>query len=158
MFNKRGEVIGIVSFILSQSGGFEGLGFAATSNLARERMLEHPNLWSGVEYIMLGGDIAKALNLPQPFGALVQRVARNSLGEQIGLRGGQYQVNIAGQGFLIGGDVILKVMGITIEGGSNYEAMRDSLNAVQPGGKISVTVLREGNIMDLTRFVHAKSD
>jgi S1-C subfamily serine protease len=36
MFNMNGEVIGIVTRILSQSGGSEGLGFAATSKMARQ--------------------------------------------------------------------------------------------------------------------------
>ena len=35
MFNRQGEVIGIVSKILSRSGGFEGIGFAATSKMVR---------------------------------------------------------------------------------------------------------------------------
>ena len=40
MFNMQGEVIGIVSSILSFSGGFEGLGFAATSNIAKQMLLQ----------------------------------------------------------------------------------------------------------------------
>ena len=35
MFNMRGEVIGIVSHIISKSGGYEGLGFVVSSNMAR---------------------------------------------------------------------------------------------------------------------------
>ncbi len=158
MFNQRGEVIGIVSFILSQSGGFEGLGFAATSNLARERMLERPSLWTGVETIMLGGDIAKAFNVPQPFGMLVQRVARGSNSELLGLRGGEYQVTIAGQVFLIGGDVILNVMDVPVDGGRNYDAIREKLYGVQPGHKVTVTVLRGGELVELTLFVRAQPD
>src|SRR5438093_1438875 len=38
MFNMNGEVVGIVSRILTQSGGFEGLGFAIPSRVA-ERVL-----------------------------------------------------------------------------------------------------------------------
>ena len=40
MFNMNGEVIGIVSYIISQSGGSEGLGFVITSNMA-QRLLMH---------------------------------------------------------------------------------------------------------------------
>lgn len=36
MFNSKGEVIGIVSFILSQSGGFEGIGFAVAITPAKK--------------------------------------------------------------------------------------------------------------------------
>ena len=40
MFNMKGEVIGIVSYIISQSGGFEGLGFVITSNMAKRLLLD----------------------------------------------------------------------------------------------------------------------
>src|SRR6266436_1104903 len=36
MFNMDGQVVGIVSLILSRSGGFEGLGFAVPSNVAQK--------------------------------------------------------------------------------------------------------------------------
>ncbi|MCG8435078.1 MAG: trypsin-like peptidase domain-containing protein, partial [Gammaproteobacteria bacterium] len=59
MFNMRGEVIGIVSHILSKSGGFEGLGFVATSNLAKNLLLDRPPMWSGMEGFTLSGDLAR---------------------------------------------------------------------------------------------------
>jgi S1-C subfamily serine protease len=40
MFNMSGDVIGIVSHIISKSGGFEGLGFVVTSSVARRVLLE----------------------------------------------------------------------------------------------------------------------
>ena len=40
MFNLAGEVIGVVSGIVSRSGGSEGLGFAVTSNTARHLMFQ----------------------------------------------------------------------------------------------------------------------
>ena len=43
MFNMKGEVIGIASYILSKSGGFEGLGFAATSNICQTLLLDTEN-------------------------------------------------------------------------------------------------------------------
>src|SRR5262249_34678388 len=39
VFNLKGEVVGIVSNIMSKSGGSEGLAFAATSNTARRALL-----------------------------------------------------------------------------------------------------------------------
>jgi len=49
MFNMRGEVIGIVCAIVSRSGGFEGLGFATPSNIARRVLLEEKLSWSGID-------------------------------------------------------------------------------------------------------------
>src|SRR5262249_38699074 len=57
MFNMRGEVIGIVSHILSKSGGSEGLGFVVTSNLASKLLLERNPFWSGVEGVLLSNEL-----------------------------------------------------------------------------------------------------
>lgn len=40
MFNMDGEVIGIISSILSRSGGFDGISFAISSNVAKKLLLE----------------------------------------------------------------------------------------------------------------------
>ena len=57
LFNMQGEVIGIVSHILSHSGGSEGLGFAVTSKVARQ-LLERKSFWSGLGGYMLSGTMA----------------------------------------------------------------------------------------------------
>src|SRR5262249_46258415 len=49
MFNMQGEVIGIVSALVSKTGGFEGLGFATPSNVARQLLLDQRGVWSGVD-------------------------------------------------------------------------------------------------------------
>ena len=49
MFNMNGEVVGIVSHIFSQSGGFEGLGFAVASNVAEKVLIETKGFWSGID-------------------------------------------------------------------------------------------------------------
>jgi serine protease Do len=79
MFNLKGEVIGIVSNIMSRSGGSEGLAFAATSNTARRILLEQKPFWTGIEGLVVDGNLARALNLTQPAGMLVQRVAEDRL-------------------------------------------------------------------------------
>src|SRR5499427_10796125 len=68
MFNMQGEVIGIVSHIISKSGGFEGLGFVVTSNMARRILLEERSFWTGLSARLLSDDLARVLNLPQPNG------------------------------------------------------------------------------------------
>jgi S1-C subfamily serine protease len=79
MFNMAGQVIGVVSHIISRSGGSEGLGFAVTSNLARQVLLEEKSVWSGLDGYLLSGDLARVFNLPPPgVGMLVQRIAERS--------------------------------------------------------------------------------
>jgi serine protease Do len=65
LFNLNGEVMGIVTNIVSRSGGSEGLAFAAISNTARSLLLDQKPFWSGIEGLLVQGDLAKALNLPQ---------------------------------------------------------------------------------------------
>src|SRR2546428_14066573 len=94
LFNMKGEVIGIVSHILSHSGGSEGLGFAVTSKVARQ-LLEQKSFWSGLGGFMLSGDMAQVFNPPPPgVGLLVQRVAAGSPAERMGLKAGTTRASI----------------------------------------------------------------
>src|SRR5215470_12751700 len=84
MFNMNGEIVGIVTNIMSRSGGSEGLAFAATSNTARRFLLEQKSFWTGIEGRRVDGNLARALNLPQLAGVLVQRVAEGSIASRCG--------------------------------------------------------------------------
>lgn len=144
MFNMDGEIIGIVSHILSQSGGFEGLGFAASSNMTTTMLLEENSFWSGAEFQVLSGELARIFNVPQEEGILIQRVAEESPADRLGLRPSFLPLSILGEEFLVGGDIILEVMGIRVgEPGSN-ERMRQQLNQLKPGYRLYVEVLRGG--------------
>ena len=78
MFNMQGEVIGVVSNILTESGGFQGIGFAASSNLAKNLLLEKKKFWSGIEATFITGRMAEIFNLPQKGGLMVQKVVNFS--------------------------------------------------------------------------------
>lgn len=151
MFNMAGEVIGIVSHIISKSGGFEGLGFVVTSDMARRLLLERNPFWTGVEGYLLSGDLARVFNLPQPAGLLVQRVSSRSPAARIGLRPGTMTAVIEGQPLLVGGDIVLEVLGVpVVSDGSSYSVIRDRLGALKPGDEVRVTVLRGGEKKELT--------
>ncbi len=77
LFNAAGEVLGIVSHLISKSGGFEGLGFVVASNTARRLLLDEPVPWFGLDAILIEGDLLRVFNLPAP-GLLIQRVAEES--------------------------------------------------------------------------------
>ncbi len=149
MFSMAGEVIGIVSHIISKSGGFEGLGFVVTANMARGLLLEHTSFWTGLSGYLLSGDLAKVFNLPQPAGLLVQRVAERSPSAQIGLRGGTMKATIDGATLTLGGDIILQVQGIPIAEAASYERIQTDLSRLHPGSQVTITVLREGRQADL---------
>lgn len=151
LFNMAGEVIGIVSYILSKSGGSEGLGFAVTSSMVRRILLERHPFWSGIQGYILGGELARAFNLPQPVGLLVQRIAAKSPAERLGLRPGTLRAVIEGESLVLGGDIILEVQGIPLAGGgTSYKAIRDELSRLQSGDDVKVTVLRDGRTQELS--------
>lgn len=156
MFNLNGEVIGIVSYILSQSGGSDGLGFAVTSNVTRRLLLDEPSVWSGLDGYLLTGEAARAFNLPVAFkaGLLVQRVASGSPADQLGVRGGRIAAALGNQELLLGGDVILAVDGIAIGGPDAYESIRQRMIELRAAdGTVHVTLLRGGESLDVAGTV-----
>ncbi len=154
MFDMRGEVIGIVSFIVSSTGGSEGLGFAVTSRVGRELLLERNAMWSGVDMIVLRGALAAAFNLPKGrAGALIQHVAKSSPGERLGLRGGTIEAEIQGQKLLLGGDIVLEVFGVPFGDPKNEaKIVRESFD-LEPDEIVRLVILREGNRITIEKTV-----
>jgi S1-C subfamily serine protease len=151
MFSMDGEVIGIVSHFLSQSGGFEGLGFAVSINTAKELLLKQRSFWTGLEAYAVSGALAKALNMQQEAGLLIQRVAHDSPGYYLGLRPGNVPVRIGREELLLGGDIVLEVQGTPISTDpAEMCHIRETMAEMVPGDPIDVKVLREGQIVNLS--------
>ena len=150
MFNMKGEVIGVVSYILSLNGGFQGLGFAATSNVANEILIDRNHHWTGMEAKFITGTMSGLFNLPQKGALFVQRVASLSPADIAGLKGGSYQATIEGEEILLGGDFILEVFGLKIENYDNFVAINKKIEELKKGDKVNLKVLRRGKIIDLT--------
>jgi len=146
MFNMRGEVIGIASFILSKSGGFDGMGFGASSNIAKKILMDQKNLWTGIEVIFLSKELANVFNLPQESGLLVTYVSSEGLGNKIGLRGGYVNAKIEGIELLIGGDIIMEVAGITLDDPNKILGLREKINSLAKGEIYIVKYMRDGKI------------
>lgn len=153
MFDMNGNVIGIVTHQLSQSGNFEGLGFSVTSNSVKKLLLRHRSPWSGVSVFALNATFAGLFNLPQESGLLVQRVAAGSPGARIGLQHGFMPAMIGEQQLLLGGDIILDVDGRTVGTLESYVDLRRHLADVESGQTVRVRVLRKGQIIELTASI-----
>jgi serine protease Do len=165
VFNLDGEVVGIVSSLMSHSGGSEGLAFATASNTAKRFLLDRQPFWSGIDGLLVTGDLAKALNLPQPAGFLVQRIGEGSIGSSLGLNPGTLRVTIQGTDILLGGDVILSVNEIQITAActaakaievgcdDSYERIYNSIGALKLGDNLVVKVLREGKVVNLSTTI-----
>ncbi|PPR49854.1 MAG: Periplasmic serine endoprotease DegP [Alphaproteobacteria bacterium MarineAlpha5_Bin5] len=106
LFNVEGEVIGINSAIISQTGGSIGLGFAIPSNSAKKIVKQLIDFgrtkrgWLGVQIQPVSQDFAESLGLPDQKGAFVSNVNPNGPSNEAGIKAG---------------DVILKFNNIDIE-------------------------------------------
>ncbi len=154
MYNYKGEVIGIVSSILTRSGGFEGIGFAATSNVARELLSGRGSRYFGIESILLTYEMAQILNVPQESGWLVQHVVRNSPAGKLGIRGGFREVLFDEQEVMLGGDIILQIDDIVITGEESVIKVWEYLNSNHSTATYTIKALRAGEIKEF-RWVSA---
>jgi serine protease Do len=151
MFNVDGKVIGIVSRILSNSGGSMGLGFAVSINTAKELLLEEKSFWIGFNAYLLTGPLAKAFNVPQEAGMLIQKVAENSPGQKLGLIAGSIPTQIGNDKILIGGDIILTIQGIPVTPSVDDAcAIQDVIGGFTSDTEIELKILRAGEIVTLT--------
>ena len=150
MFTTSGEVIGIVSHIISKSGGSEGLGFVVTLRTARELLLEKKSVWGGIDGMMLTGDLAEIFNVPGGVGYLVKTVAKNSPAWKAGVLGGDRTATIQGQEIVVRGDVILEIAGIRVKSVEDLTTIREKLGIVPPGTPMTFSVLRAGKVVELT--------
>src|SRR5712692_5959450 len=149
MFNLQGEVIGIVSHIISKSGGFEGLGFVVSSNMARQLMLEKRPFWTGVTWFRISGELAEYLNLPQPFALAVEEVAKRSPAEVVGLRPSRVVARLEGKDIPLGGDIVLAAMGIRLDDETSFDKVRERWMKLRSGDEMTFRVLRAGRVVDL---------
>jgi serine protease Do len=150
MFNRTGELVGIVSHNITKSGGSEGLGFVVTANTVKKLLLDRHRTWYGLDTEFVSGAVAEALGLPQPGGLLVKHVVDDSIASRLGLRGGDRLAIVEGQQLVVGGDIVLKIQGIPIVARSEMKNVYQTLDALKPGEEMRATVLRGGRVVELT--------
>ena len=140
LVNAHGELVGINTFIISNSGSFAGAGFAIPSQIVRataEQLIKSGKVEHG--YIGIGmndvtPDNAHFFNLKDASGAIVSQVMPDSPASRGGLKTG---------------DVISQLNGQNIANGS---ALQVAVSEMVPGTKITMGVIRDGKpeTLDLT--------
>jgi len=104
LINSRGELVGINTGIFSESGGYQGIGFAVPSNLARhvvDDLLKYGEVrrgsigFIGVE--KLTPELARELGMKSAAGALVTRMSRSSEPYRAGIQPGDVIIAFNGQ-------------------------------------------------------------
>ena len=138
LVNTRGELVGINTAIFSQSGGYQGIGFAVPSNLAR-RIVDDLNQYGEVrrgsigyvEIAPLSTRAAEQLGVPDARGVLIQAMRRDASAYAAGLRPG---------------DVIVAFNGTAVvDGGQLSRQIQDA----RIGSTATATVIREEQRIDL---------
>src|SRR6185295_17574074 len=104
LVNARGELVGINTAIYSQSGGYQGIGFAVPSNLARKvfgELQKFGEVRRGsigyVEITPLTTQLAERFGAPDTRGVVIAGFARNSSAARAGLRPGDVIVSFNGK-------------------------------------------------------------
>jgi Do/DeqQ family serine protease len=146
LVNARGELVGINTAIFSQSGGYQGVGFAVPSNLARRvvsDLTQYGEVRRGsigyVEIAPLSTLMAEQLGVEATSGVLVQAMRRDAPAYEAGLRPG---------------DVIVAFNGTTIaEGGQLSRLIQDA----RIGSSATVVIIREGRRLDLRIPIESSS-
>jgi serine protease Do len=137
LINSRGELVGINTGIYSESGGYQGIGFAVPSNLARkvvDDLMKFGEVRRGsIGYVgveRLTPQLADEIGVSNTSGAVVTRMLRDSEAYEAGLRPG---------------DVIIAFNGQPVSDPSQFQRM--VLDA-RIGSTATVTVQREGRKID----------
>ena len=137
LFNLDGEVVGINSQIYSRSGGYQGLAFAIPINVATdvaEQIINNGEVlrgYLGVRMSEVDSDLADALGMKKPYGALINDVEE---GESADLAG------------LVPGDVIIEFDDKEIKFSSDLPHV---VGQIKPNTKASARVVRDGDEINL---------
>jgi serine protease Do len=132
LVNAHGQVIGINTFLISQTGSFSGMGFAiptqivkpTVDGLIRNGKVEHGYMGIGIADVT--PDEAKFFNVKSAIGAVVSQVEPDSPASKAGLKTG---------------DVITELNGKTVNDAGELQV---EVGQKQPGTKIDLTIMRDG--------------
>lgn len=146
LINLKGELVGINTAILSRSGGYQGIGFAIPSNMAKTVMtslVEHGKVvrgWLGASFQDLESDLAAAMKIRDLRGVLVANVTAGSPAAKAELKRG---------------DVITAVNG---EQMTSAGRLRNILATMGAGAVIELNIIRDGMTKTLALTLGALPD
>jgi serine protease Do len=130
LINMRGEVLGINTFILSQSGGSEGLGFAIPSNLVKNVYQQIKTLgyvrhsYLGVQARTVNSTIFSGLRLATRSGAIVEDIDPEGSAARSGLRPGDVIISYGGNSVTDAGQLAADIAQCSIGTDITLEVMR----------------------------------
>jgi serine protease Do len=141
LLNARGELVGINTAILSRTGGYQGIGFAVPSSMARQVMddlVKHKKVvrgWLGVSIQEVTSDLAEEFGVKDLKGALISGVMKGSPAEKAGIRQG---------------DVILQYNGKSVEDTGH---LRNMVSQTPLGSVVKIRLLRKKKEIEVEAVV-----
>ncbi len=133
LINARGELVGINTAIVSESGGYQGIGFAVPSNLARHVMNDlikygavRRGTITGIRLQLITTAVAERLGAPNTRGVLVYSIDMRSDAYAAGLRPG---------------DIIITFEGTSVDDAYHFQRL---LSDAKIGSTVTLTLLRNG--------------
>ena len=138
LVDLEGKIVGVNTAIFSNSGGYQGIGFAVPINMARRVMNELIETgqvsrgWLGVGIQNMTPELAKAFGLDKSRGSLVTGVMPGTPAEKAGLQKG---------------DVILRLNGESIE---NSSVLRNAVADARADATVELELVRNKVVMMLS--------
>ena len=137
LVNTKGELVGINTAIFSQTGGYQGVGFAVSTTMAKpiyESLVNTGKVvrgYLGVGIQDLNQELAKSFKIGDGKGALISDVKEDSPADLAGLKQG---------------DVVIEYQGAKVEDGV---ALQRFVTRTAIGTKVSIKVVRDGHERDM---------
>ncbi|MBB3187933.1 Do family serine endopeptidase [Microbacter margulisiae] len=145
LVNTKGELVGINTAIASETGTYDGYGFAIPVNIVK-KVVADLKKYGVVQRAVLGvtiqdinADLAKKKDLKTLNGAYVAGVEDGSAAKDAGI---------------LEGDVITKINDITV---NSVADLQGQISQFHPGDKISVTINRAGKVKTIEATLHNAS-
>jgi len=148
LLNIHGEVIGVNTAIRTESGTFEGVGYAVPANaLARvipalisAGRYQHP--WLGVRMYDVDPLLARQFGLAARQGVLITEVQRGSPAASAGLQAGKTRADYGGFQLAYDGDIVTAINGQTVRTGEELVSYMELHASV--GDTVKLTLMRDG--------------
>jgi 2-alkenal reductase len=148
LLNIHGEVIGVNTAIRSDSGTFQGVGYAVPANavgrvvpaLIRDGRYVHP--WMGIAMRSIDPLFARHFELPVRQGVLITEVQGGSPADQGGLRGGARTGDYGGAQVPYDGDIVTAIDTQLVRASDDLLGYLEVEASV--GDTVTLTILRDG--------------
>lgn len=138
LVNKAGELVGVNTAIISQTGSYAGYSFAVPSNIVKRITDDLLNFGSvhratlGVTMVQIDDKIAKELKLSSVNGVYITEVVKGSAAEDAGIKAG---------------DVLVGIGEVRLSGSSS---LQEAVNSYHPGESTTASVIRDGQELTLS--------